>query len=499
MNVALSDPALSGLQPLGRPRIARPDPLLSGLVLEIAAYLAALAVCGILFLAGGASSIINLLAPMVITLAAGASNIRMVLADRNALLTPLFSVRLIAMTMLGLGGLFHVVAPAAIRDQMDYLYMTGPDDAAKVYLVWLMGMVLIMMGIAAGVRLVGRASDQDQGPSPSDRWGWRPPALAFLIGFSADSALALAQSFGNAVSVPAVASAVLTAISMTGLFFLGEQFGRSGAAKLICGFALLASILLGLVVMNKSLVMLPALILMLGHLRARFSIGRLLASAVLVTTLYLAINPMVFYSRIRDYRAHSVLGGGSLAERLSYISDYVDGDRIDANAQDTTAYSLSRLDYVMPAGFVIGQYDHGVSNDEIVNSGYMLVPRLLWPGKPITTTAGSAVNFLLGIQSTNQIAVTMFADIYWNLGFPGLLLMMVAGFCLGIATVVNRRILQTGDWLMMPFVFATFRFSLALDGNFATSMMIPIIMAFGLYWGLRVLRVMLPMRFGGVV
>ena len=54
----------------------------------------------------------------------------------------------------------------------------------------------------------------------------------------------------------------------------------------------------------------------------------------------------------------------------------------------------------------------------------MLVPRLLWPSKPITTTSGSAVNFLLGVQSTNQIAVTMFADIYWNLGFPGLLLMM---------------------------------------------------------------------------
>jgi len=91
----------------------------------------------------------------------------------------------------------------------------------------------------------------------------------------------------------------------------------------------------------------------------------------------------------------------------------------------------------------------------------------------------------------------MFADIYWNLGFPGLLLMMVAGFFLGIATVIDRRILQTGDWLMMPFVFATFRFALTLDGNFATSMMIPIVMAFGLYWGLRCVRIVLPRQFGG--
>lgn len=475
------------------------DPLLSGVVGEIAVYLGALAVCAVLYVTGGAAAIINLLAPLVITLATGIGNFRMVRADRNALLTPLFAVRLIAMTMLGLGGLFHVVAPGAIRDQMDYLYMTGPDEAAKVYLVWLSGMALTMMGMATAIRMFGKPRAGTEQASPMERWNWRPAALAFLIGFTFEAALSLTESFGRPLPIPSSASLIFTAISMTGLFFLAEQFTRSTGAKLVCGAALLSSILLGLILMNKSAVLLPALMLVLGYLRARFSWLRLLASAALVMTLYLTISPVVFYSRIRDFRAHSTLASGSIEERLAYLADYANGDRIAGTQNDSTFSSFSRLDYVMPASFVIGQYDRGVPATEIATSGYMLIPRLLWPQKPRTTNAGLAVNHLLGVQSTNQIAVTMFADIYWNLGWAGLVLMAIAGLFMGIGTLVSRHILQTGDWLMMPFVFAAFRFSLSLDGNFASGMMIPIIMAIGLYWALRMARVMLPARLGGAV
>lgn len=474
----------------------RSDPVLANLWIEITAYLGTLVVCLIASSTGGLR-IVNVIAPIALAIVAGGANAMMVKRDPNLLLSPLFGLRLIALVMLGLGGLFHLLAPEAVREQMDYLYAAGVEEEAKVYLVWLSGMLLTMIGVAAAIRMFGRAEDYAPAPSSIATPNWRPPAMAFAAGFVVDATLNLMQSFQLALPIPSSFILVFSAVQLVGLFFLGEMLDRSKGARIVACLALILSILFGLILMNKTVVLLPSLILSLGYLRARISFRRVLTSVVVVASIYFTINPIVVYSRSRHYQAHSVMGTGTFEDRISYLRDYWNGDRAFEGTGEATSYSMARLDYVMPASFVIAQYDRGVPSDEIATSGYMLIPRFLWPDKPVTTTAGLAVNYLLGIQSTNQIAVTMLADLYWNFGWPGLSLMLIAGFFIGIGTLASRRILKSGDWLMMPFVFVAFRASLGFDGNFATGLMIPIIMAIALYWALRALRVVLPKSLGG--
>ena len=480
--------------PRTRTRIGGNDDLVSLIAPEVGIYLLCTIVCSALWATGGALAV-TMIAPIVLTVTPAVANFLMVRRDRNMLVSALFAFRLAIMVFLGLGGLYDSFAPEEVRHPTDWvLYATTQDEAAKVFVVWLVGMTLTMAGAAVAMKASTGVDTEIRAGAEQGRASWQVAALAWLVTFSIDSRFGIGQSLGTSGGMPTSFYSLLTAVELTSLFFLGRTMDQSRGSKVVCAVAALASIVVGLLLQNKSIVIAPMLIVVLGYLSARFTTKRVLIGTAVLVTTFVQINPVVIYARDRQSRDYGELGGGSLSERAGYISDYLAGDRTDRTAETNV---MDRLNYVMPASFVIAQFDNGVPNDELAGSAYMLVPRFLWPEKPITTGAGLKVNLLMGIESVNQIAVTVFADIYWNLGWAGLLLTFVMGAFLGASSVVSQTIMRNGDWLMMPFVLGTFRVALGADGNFTAGILIPAVLCIALYWVLRLGRLVLAARHSG--
>jgi hypothetical protein len=251
---------------------------------------------------------------------------------------------------------------------------------------------------------------------------------------------------------------------------------------------LIALTFLSLISLNKSVLLYPALIAVLGIISFKINVRRIVIGSAVIVTMFALINPVTNYTRIRNLQEHGQSGQASLSERLGYAQEYMNGEKLPGEEIP----AITRIDYVMPAAFVIYQFDNGLPSDELKNSGYMFIPRFLWPDKPITSNSGLVVSQLLGIQSVNQIGVTTFADLYWNAGWWGLVLMLPLGIYFGAMTIATRNILADGDWIMFPFVLSIFAMSLNLDKDYMSALVIPVLINTVFYYLLRIAGSLLP-------
>jgi hypothetical protein len=185
--------------------------------------------------------------------------------------------------------------------------------------------------------------------------------------------------------------------------------------------------------------------------------------------------------RIEHFAKHGSLSDISVSEQFDAVSRQLTDRTPDSKEQSIAA---SRLDYVVPAAFAMNQYESGFKLDIIQNSAFALIPRFLWPDKPILTT-GNEVNYRMGFQSENNIGVTVLADIYWNLGWLGLVLLFMIGVYNGFITIYSRELMRGEDWFMLPFVMAAFRLGVSLDGEFVASIFVPAVINLVILLGLR--------------
>ena len=390
------------------------------------------------------------------------------------------------MVLPGAGGIFNTFADDYYRDALTYQYGFIAGDATKVFMIWLTGIVLTLIGAAAVMKLAPSLVAADA----ADRVTSVPQGV-LLAGLGAFILLTLVSVFevvGGGALVPNAVGTLLLAMELMAFFALGLNFDRSWGFRIAAFTTISINLFVALLLANKSVAILPTAIFVLGYLTARLSVQRLVVGALLLILMFGAINPIVVYARSRLAAEEGGLAAG-VSERIAFLRDYVDGDRLP-NQEDRPL--MGRIDYVAPASFVVGQYDRGQPAVELRNSAYMLVPRMVWPGKPITTGAGLTLNYLLGYQGTNQIGVTVLADLYWNMGWIGVGLSLLVGGFFGAGSIVSRMILIRRQWLMMPFVFAALRVGLNVDGSFASGIMVPIVMCVLLYYGLRIAQSLAP-------
>lgn len=240
--------------------------------------------------------------------------------------------------------------------------------------------------------------------------------------------------------------------------------------------------MLSLFFMNKTIVLYPVLALVLGFISIKASFTRIALGSVTVLGLFIFIAPIVTQLRENHVEQHGSLGDISVGEQIEAISAQ---DFLHREQTEQPNSANSRLDYVVPAAFAMNQYDSGFKIDTIENSAAALVPRFLWPDKPVLTT-GDQVNHRMGFQGTNSIGVTVFADIYWNLGWVGLILGFGMGIYTGLITIVSRELMRMDDWFMLPFVMAAFRMGVSLDGEFVASILVPAVLNLVIFFGLRI-------------
>ena len=440
--------------------------------IEVAA-LGAATLLGFAMYWAGTYGTANFLLPLLMTAIPGWGIWRMLRRVPAAIWSSLFAVRAASLVYLGIGGLVPILGGEAAREYIFALYAYSPEEGTKAHALFVAGLFVLI----ASVKL---ASIVRPGTAPlrhvtfSQSGSFRLGLVFVALGLGYASLIQIpTQLYWAGLVLPGSIILLMSAIGSIGLFLLTLWAAeRGGVAYLLPAALLLVQLLVSAILMEKQTFLMAILLVGLALLLKKFSIPRLGVLAVVLAATLSFLTPAIQQARIVHSDFYGDLTGGSVAERLGHQIRYLQGERIAIIAA-TEATTFVRLHYTSPSAFVMTQYDLGLPGQSIVNSAYAVIPRLIWPDKPVTSAVGSELNRMITGVDTSALGIVMFADLYWNLGWSGLLLLIPIGWYLWWASSIACAVVTARDWLMMPFVVIAFRVGMSMDNTFVLSWLVP--------------------------
>lgn len=423
----------------------------------------------------GAYAVLNLVSPILLTVIIASGTWSLITRLPAAVWSSIFAARLAAIAFLGIGSLMPFVLDEFSRDYMYSLYPYTDLEAAKVNTIFTMGMLLLLTTMKVTSMLWPAPAAKIAPIRFSENSTLKLGVLFFALGTAYTLLVDLPIQLGvRSMVIPGSVAQAFSALSAVGAFMIALwSFKRKGSAYVAILLPLTVALLLSVIALSKTTFMLPLLMVSIAFLMTGISWRRVLL-LVLVFSATLAITqPMINYGRLARSAAYGQEPGGNISERIGYALGYWRGEPIAALTQDPS--SFIRLNYLSPATFIVTQYDNGRPSDVIQNGFSALVPRAIWPDKPIISSLGSDLYTMITGNSGSALGATLFADLYWNFGWLGLLLIIPIGVYFWWASCVSRIIVQAGDWLTMPFVFLAFLIGTSLDSSFVLSFFAPIV------------------------
>lgn len=463
---------------------------------EIVTLGMALVVSFVLYLAGGYIGVAYI-APLSILGIMGIANWQMVRQSPASLWTPLFAFRTAGAVFLGFGGFLTVnlSIEAAARYFSELTYTE--QEAAHVFLVWLAGTFITLFACflasktgSGGLTYAARATDDD---APTLRLGilYFGAGLAFYVLIEVPKILGWADIgiIPNAVSQP------FQAAFAVGVFLICLwALEKGGPALLAIPFVVTISSMAGFIGLNKTGVLLPLIFFVLAFLYRKISVFRIMVVVGLLAAAFAVLQPMVAHAR--NQVGGEIANSLTLGERFDLYRDYFVAADADQNSADAETDFL-RFGHTHVAAFVIDRYDSGMPSDELEGALAALVPRVIWPDKPIVTQGAEELYFLVSGRQGSALATTTFADMYWNAGWIGLFfLSFIWGMLMWVGTRTAFVVVSTRDWFMMPYVLLVFRIGLSLESAFVVAVFVPTVMAVIAYFMFKGLRAVLPQDLG---
>jgi hypothetical protein len=173
---------------------------------------------------------------------------------------------------------------------------------------------------------------------------------------------------------------------------------------------------------------------------------------VAVLACYVGLSVYVTYMRDRGDIRTVVWGGQSLEDRLDKIGQTA------SNFEWFDPYNpahLARIDERMNQNFLVGtavarlSVSHDFAGGETLWAALLaLVPRALWPEKPVHAGSGNLVSRYTGIRfaAGTSVGVGQVLEFYVNFGTIGVILgFLLLGAIITTVDIMARRQLLTGD------------------------------------------------------
>ena len=221
--------------------------------------------------------------------------------------------------------------------------------------------------------------------------------------------------------------------------------------RLIAGSVFLLEILNGLIALTKYQVIVAILALIIGMGMTRRSVVFIMMSLMVVASVFTLINPLITLGRAHiDYDADK----NAVTTRLEILADAVNiyylesvkSQKFTSVKSQKFTYDIEgkttgeerlralgrRLDVASIQGYLINEYDNGRPGNSLVDFWAVIIPRVLWPEKPVITRFGVELNeqyyrvpgeFVR--QRTSATAPTYSGEAYWNFGTPGVVIVSI--------------------------------------------------------------------------
>lgn len=215
------------------------------------------------------------------------------------------------------------------------------------------------------------------------------------------------------------------------LYFRGSTFNLKPKSILVVTAVGIYS-LCGLLEFNKTEIFLPFIAIIGGVFVRDLRFKRLTISLVMLVIALEIIQPFNLDARNEAISRTRP----TVADRLDIYQNAFNGDYITTSARRAGIWA--RLDYTAPNIAAMWLYDNGNGGDSYKLIPWLFVPRLLYPDKPETTTAGTVFTDKLHGYNSSSTGVGLFISGYYDLGWFGLVLASVLS---GIVLAWYRAVL----------------------------------------------------------
>lgn len=255
-----------------------------------------------------------------------------------------------------------------------------------------------------------------------------------------------------------VASAFYLAIPFC-MFLLGMLWRSLGwHLRLVAASVLIFEIINGLLNFNKLQIISALLALLIGTWVSRHSIRYIATTMVMVAAVFVILNQIVNSGRahinynptvnsvvtrieiLSDvvYGSSKIFGSGSAEPAKSIITPLVSvpadttvgsgsAEPVKSIITRGVAPSLTRLSVPFIQGYLIDEYNNGRAGKSLDDFWAAMIPRVLWPTKPIITRFGPELyaQYYKQHPPTSALAPTYSAEAYWNYGIIGVVLVSI--------------------------------------------------------------------------
>jgi hypothetical protein len=167
---------------------------------------------------------------------------------------------------------------------------------------------------------------------------------------------------------------------------------------------------------------------------------------------YMALSVYVTYMRDRGAIRETVWGGQSLSERFDRL---VETSRTFEWFDPYNQQHLQRIDGRLNQSYLVGvavarlnETGAFMNGRTLSDAALSLVPRILWPDKPITAGSGKLVNELTGIRfdGGTSVGIGQVMEFYGNFGTTGVVIgFMIIGLIVTTLDILATERLASGD------------------------------------------------------
>lgn len=227
-------------------------------------------------------------------------------------------------------------------------------------------------------------------------------------------------------------------------------------------FVLVTEIATAIMTFSKTAMIMVAFAAIIGMYISGTKMRTLIALGLALILAYaLVLSPFVTYARIA-YRSG---GAEDLQQSINAVRSYIEEREEDRRGLENVQGWWSRLCYTNAQAFVMQQYSDGLPGKTLGEAFWALVPRAIYPDKPVFAQGRELTNLVRGTgDAETHITAGVFAEAFWN---GGALLVGIVSVYIGALFMLIGRFTQqklaARQYEYLPLLMAGIMFGFSVD------------------------------------
>ncbi len=399
----------------------------------------------------------NLAGPLVLALTAVAAGYRLLRRWPEAIWTPYAWFLAAIVLFYSTGPLIYPLAgPRTLAYARSFLPVNA-HQLLQTNLLNAVGILAILLGFRLARGWLRRPVAGAAIPSLQSAESLQVVALVFLIaGGVLEYMVILPYQFGLYHFVLPGVINNLGDLYLLGLMVLAYSVAQGKRNwRLPLGVLWTVQIIVSLLVFSKHQLILTIALPAVGAYLAHRRLSRLLVWGLVLGLVYFSVGQLVLYGRGQIFTRTGNINQATLAQRLDIVRGWFREGMPSAGSDVSSGGTgWARLNYAPEQTFAMARHDHGQAGHTLRNVAIVLVPRVIWPDKPVTTNLGVDFYQLVTGRRGTHLGLGTFGEGYWNYGWPGVIgLGFVTGIIFAILSMLSIGWMRRRAFEYLPSIF----------------------------------------------